>query len=69
MSAQQTAGVVVAGASLIQPTLVKIAMRQLGMGGTQMCGGDRGPWQACNLMDGTEPLHLRCCGLFGMVGN
>lgn len=60
MSAQQTAGVIVAGASFIQPTLVKIIMKQLGMGGTQMCSGDQGPWQACNLRDGTEPLRLRC---------
>lgn len=62
MSAQQTAGVVVAGASLIQPTLVKLAMKQLGMGGTQMCICSQGPWQAHNLMDGTEPLLLSGMG-------
>lgn len=68
MFAQQTAGVIVAGATLTQPTLVKIVMKQLGMGGTQMCSGDQGPWQACNLMDGTEPLRLHCCCLSGLVG-
>lgn len=67
-SAQQTAGVIVAGASVIQPTLVKIALKQLGMGGTQMWSSDQGPQQACNLTDGTEPLHLHCCCLSGMGG-
>lgn len=35
LSAQQTAGVVVAGASFIQPALVKIAVEQLGLEETQ----------------------------------
>lgn len=35
LSAQQTAGVTVAGASSIQPALVKIAVEQLGLAETQ----------------------------------
>lgn len=59
MSAQQTAGVTVVGASLILPALVKIAMEQLGMEGTQMCSSSEGPWQACNLKDDTKALNLQ----------